>query len=199
MTGTDAGFPELQVVLYLGLRLEGLMRLTSLAFLLLSSTTSFAADPVKLCVAQPGGSEGKNWRIQSSLAHKIEALASSKQIVLTSPLLDANDEKHAKSEGQGKACSYVLLTTIEKSNQQVSGTFNPSPTGERSASPTSSMAQAAMAPEVKYKLITVDGKKVHSSSVIMVLKGNALAADYEEAGKKLIDKLAEEAVNALPK
>lgn len=172
---------------------------TNFLLLALLTSSAFAGEPIKLCLAQPNGVEAKNWKIQAALAHKIEALALAKQISLTSPLLDSNDEKHAKSEGHDKSCSYVLLTTIEKNNQQFSGTFNPSPTGPPAAAISSPIAQAAVAPQVRYKIITMDGKKIGSSTVTMALKPNPVAADFEEAGRKLVDTVAEQAIGTLPK
>lgn len=168
--------------------------------LLLIPTFAFAADPVKVCVAQPNGAEAKNWRIQAPLAKHIETAGTSKQMQIVAPTLNSDDEKHAKNEATEKGCTYIVLTTIEKNNQGMFGTFDPSPTGAPSASPTtSSVGQASVAPTVKYKIITPNGKKVAGANVPMALKPNPTPADFQEAGRKMIESLANGIVDALPK
>lgn len=93
------------------------------------ATSAWAADPVKICIAQPNGPEAKNWKLQAPIAKRIESDAAAKQLAITAPLLTSDDEKHAKSEALEKSCSYILISTLESKEQPVFGTFNPSPTG----------------------------------------------------------------------
>ena len=168
-------------------------------FAILICTSSFATEPAKVCVAQPNGSEAKNWKIQNPLAHRIETTAAGKQIQVLAPILNSDDEKHAKSEAREKSCTYIVLTTIEKGYQSAVGTFNPSPTGSQSLSPTGAIAQAAIAPTVKCKVITPEGRKVATSITSMSLRENPTPADFEEAGRKMLETLASQIVDALPK
>lgn len=175
------------------------MRHAFLLAALLSGTFAFAADPIKLCVAQPGGPEAKNWKLQRPIAQRIESEASAKQMAITAPLLENSDEKLAKTEAHDKSCSYILISTLESNEQPVFGTFNPSPTGRSVGDMDRSVTATPPALTLKYKLLTPDGKKIQAASVPLQLKDTQGRADYEEAGRKLIDKVATQVIAALPR
>lgn len=167
-------------------------------FLLLVTGLAFAGEPVKICVAQPSGPEAKNWKLQAPIAKQIEQDGVSKQMDVSSPLLSSDDEKHAKKEAAEKSCSYILLTTLETAHDQVFGTLKPDPYAKSEGDINRSVNATPAGLKLKYKLITSGGKKVAASSVPMELKENPKAADFEEAGHKLIESVARHVISALP-
>lgn len=164
------------------------------------ATSAWAADPIKVCIAQPSGPEAKNWKLQSPIAKRIESNASAKQMAISAPLLASDDEKHAKPEAREKSCIYILLSSWENNGQQLFAAFNPSTTSRPTVALSGSTGvTTAVALKLKYKIVTADGHKIGASSVPLQLKDNATPKDYEEAGRKLVDALADQVIAALPK
>jgi hypothetical protein len=178
--------------------LEVFLRWKLLISVLCLATSAWAADPINICIAQPSGPETKNWKLQKPLAQRMETVASARKLTIIVPLLESNDEKHAKTEARDKSCSYILISTLESSGQTVFGTFNPSPTGRSVGDIDRSVSATPHALTLKYKLITPDGKKIQAASVPMQLKESEGHVDYEEAGRTLIDKVATQVIAALP-
>ena len=172
------------------------MRWITLVSVLFLATSALAAGPIKICIAQSGGPEAKNWKLQAPIAKRIEGNAAEKQLAIVAPLVASDDEKHARAEAREKSCNFVLLSTLENNGQQLFTTFNPSPTARSTVDlqrPTPTVLS------LKYKILSADGHKIGASSVPLQLKDNSTPADYEEAGRKLVDTLADQVITALPK
>lgn len=168
-----------------------------LVFLVLTSATVFAGEPIKVCIAQPSGAEAKNWKLQGPVAKRLEQQAASKQMEISAPTLLADSEKKAKAEASEKGCTYVLLSSIEASKDEVFAALNPSPTARPQADASRSLNATPAGFTIKYKLITTDGKKIVSSSVAAPLSQNPTTADFQETGIKLVDGLATQVLSAV--
>jgi hypothetical protein len=171
--------------------------LTFLTFIM--SVPVFAAEPVKVCIAQLSGPEAKNWKLQAVIAKRMEEPAISKQLAISAPLLTSDDEKHAKSEAAGRGCGYIVLATLESIAPQVYGTFNPNPTGRSAGDLGRSLNETPRNINLKYKLIAPNGQKIQSSSIVMDLKDAHAPADYDRAARKLVDDLAIQVIGAVEK
>ena len=166
-------------------------------FFFLAIGLAFAGEPVKVCVAQPGGPEAKNWKLQVPVARQIEQEAAAKQLSLSAPLLTTDNEKRSRAEAGEKGCSYILLMTLDATRDQVVGTLNPNPTAKPQADVTRAVNATPTGLDLKYKLITPDGRKTAAATIPMTIKQNATASDFEEAGHKLISTVATQVLEAV--
>ncbi len=166
-------------------------------FLLFTTGLAYAGEPITICVAQPNGSEAKNWKLQAPIAQKIERDGAAIQFDVLAPLLNSDSEKLAKQEASGKSCSYILLTTLESARDQVFGTLNPDPYKKSEGDINRSVNATPAGLILKYKLIRPEGKKVAAASVPMSVKENPTAGDFEEAGRKLIESVASQVLTAV--
>ena len=151
---------------------------------------------MKICVAQIGGAEAKNWNLRVPIMNRMSGEIERRQLNATVMPLET-DEKHSAKQASGQQCEIVIYSVMERQSNEVNSSMEPSPNLRASVNLNAPSPDSKV--RYSFKIKEVSGKQLASGKAEVELKRSFTRSDYEESGREIVEQVAEKIVSAIPK